>query len=309
MMSVAITVGLMISPAITVVLSDLNSTNALSFTIRNWSLRQVDPMQDRRIKRLTSRAAVSRFPRLKNNVSIRPAISKTVDGCSVAPLTPRRKRPHKVKGRGGKVIMFHRLFPGNERYQLAFVQHENYVDETGDSFRGQGMSDTWFHRTQGTPPTIRLAVNGFNRFEFKQVGDFRARAIDRNIADFLGRLAATLQRHSHDVSLRLKIWRRGASGTAIIINGKRFHKGIDRIAICNRLVQGLQQHPSGPFTQHSATCARVEDVERRFAVQDATTAEHAQRGIGVKHAHAANDCAADLAALQSLNRNVHRHQG
>lgn len=119
-----------------VVFSVLNSTNDLSFTIRSWSLRQVDPMQDRRIKRLTSRAAVFRFWRIKNNVSIRSAISKTVDGCSVAPLTPRRKRPHKVKGRGGKVIMFHRQFRGNERYQLAFVQHENYLDETGDSYRG-----------------------------------------------------------------------------------------------------------------------------------------------------------------------------
>src|SRR5207302_10593950 len=127
---------LMIFPAITVVLPVLNSTNSLSFTIRHWSLRQVDPMQDRRIKRLTSRAAVFRFRRVKNNVSIRSAIGKTVDGCSVAPLTPRRKRPHKVKGRGGKVIMFHRPFRGNERYHLAFVQHENYVDEIGDSFRG-----------------------------------------------------------------------------------------------------------------------------------------------------------------------------
>src|ERR1051326_8409090 len=135
-MSVTCTVGLMVSVSCTVVLPIFNSTNTLSFTNRRWSFRQVDLMQDGGIKRLTSRAAVFRFRRVKNHVSIRSAISKAVDGCSVDSLTPRRKRPHKVKRRGGKVIMFHRPFRGNERYQLAFVQHENYVDETGDSFRG-----------------------------------------------------------------------------------------------------------------------------------------------------------------------------
>ena len=102
-------------------------------------------------------------------------------------------------------------------------------------------------------------------------------------ADFLGRLAATLQRHSHDVSLRLQIWRRGACGTAIIINGKRFHHSIDRIAICNRLIQGLQHHHSGPFTQHSATCALVKEVERRFAVQDPSFRWRAWLGGVGKH--------------------------
>ena len=146
-------------------------------------------------------------------------------------------------------------------HQLAVLQHQRRLDQTGDTSGGVEMADIAFDRTDCAilPISRRLAECLGQGRDLNRIAKRGRSTVTFDIADAACIDSGLYQRLRNRLNLTVDA-RRGEADfrCAVIVDAAAEDDGVDVIAIGNRLVEPLEQHGAGAAPEDRAARRRVE---------------------------------------------------